>query len=44
MFKNNMRECFDEETSELVSQGINPIDFQGLKLSITSEESRNINF
>lgn len=44
VFKNNMRECFDEETSELVSQGINPIDFQGLKLSITSEESRNINF
>lgn len=44
VFKNNMLECFDEETRELVEQGINPIDFNGLKLSITSEESRNINF
>lgn len=44
VFKNNMLECFDEETSELVAKGINPIEFPGLKLSITSEESKNINF
>lgn len=44
VFKNNMLECFDEETSQLVAKGINPIDFPGLKLSITSEESKNINF
>ena len=25
-------------------QGINPISFKGLKLSITSDESKNINF
>jgi metallo-beta-lactamase family protein len=28
----------------LVERGINPIDFPGLKLSVTSEESKNINF
>lgn len=44
VFKNNMLACFDEETRELVEKGINPIDFRGLKLSITSEESKNINF
>ena len=44
VFKENMQECFDEETKALVRQGINPIGFPGLKLSITSEESKNINF
>ncbi|MFR5602521.1 MAG: MBL fold metallo-hydrolase RNA specificity domain-containing protein, partial [Lachnospiraceae bacterium] len=44
VFKENMFECFDEETGELLKQGINPISFPGLKLSITSEESKNINF
>lgn len=29
---------------ELVKQGINPISFPGLNLSITSEESKAINF
>jgi len=29
---------------ELVNKGINPITFPGLKLSITSEESKSINF
>ncbi len=36
--------CFDEEAMELVRQGINPISFPGLKLSITSDESKAINF
>lgn len=44
VFKENILECYDEETKALVEQGINPIDFPGLKLSITSEESKNINF
>ncbi len=44
VFKNNMLECFDDETRELVINGINPIEFPGLKLSVTSEESKNINF
>ena len=36
--------CFDEETAELVRQGINPIWFDGICLSVTSEESKKINF
>lgn len=44
VFKENLEECYDEETKALVEQGINPISFPGLKLSITSEDSKNINF
>ncbi len=44
VFKENLRECYDDETRELVDRGINPIDFPGLRLSITSEDSKNINF
>ncbi len=44
VFKENMTSCYDDETKELVEQGINPISFPGLKLSVTSEESKNINF
>lgn len=44
IFQKNEFECFDEEAMELVKQGINPIAFLGLKLAITSEESKAINF
>lgn len=44
IFQDNRRECFDEEAMELVNANINPISFSGLKLTITSEESRDINF
>ena len=44
VFKANMLECYDEETKALVERGINPIDFPGLTLSISSEDSKNINF
>lgn len=44
VFKENMLECYDEETRALVEQGINPIDFVGLNLSVTSDDSKNINF
>lgn len=44
IFRENRMECYDEEAMELVSQNINPIAFSGLKLSITSEESKEINF
>lgn len=36
-------ECLDEETLALVQQGINPIWFDGVTLSVTSEDSRKIN-
>lgn len=44
IFNKNINSCFDEEAMELVRQGINPISFPGLKLSLTSEESKAINF
>lgn len=44
IFEKNVIECFDEEAKELVKEGVNPLTFPGLKLSITSEESKAINF
>ena len=44
IFQENRWECFDEESMELVREGINPIAFAGLKLAITSDESKEINF
>lgn len=44
VFNKNIDSCFDEETMELVKKGINPLTFPGLKLAVTSDESRNINF
>ncbi len=44
VFKKNLLRCYDDETRELVEQGINPIEFPGLRLAVTSDESRAINF
>ncbi len=44
VFQENIAQCFDEEAMELVKKGINPIGFRGLKLSITSDDSKAINF
>lgn len=44
IFHKNIYNCFDEEAMALVNQGINPIAFPGLNLSITSDESKGINF
>jgi len=44
IFNENMQGYFDAEAMALVNQGINPISFPGLKTTITSEESKLINF
>lgn len=44
IFHRNEIECFDEEAMAVVKKGINPISFPGLKLAITSDESKFINF
>lgn len=44
IFQKNKLECFDEDTMELINKGINPISFPGLHLTITSDESKAINF
>ncbi len=35
--------CFDDETLSLLRQGINPIWFDGIHLSVTADESKAIN-
>lgn len=44
IFQRNQENCFDEEAMNLVNKGINPIAFPGLRLAITSDESKAINF
>lgn len=44
VFNKNVKSCFDEEAMALVEKGINPLIFPGLKTTITSDESRMINF
>ncbi len=43
IFGRNSLTCFDEETMAVIEQGINPIGFKGLEVSITSEDSKAIN-
>lgn len=44
VFHKNNEVCFNEEAKELLAAGINPLRFEGLKTSVTSEESKSINF
>ncbi len=44
IFHKNVKECFDEEALELVRKGKNPIGFPGLKIAVSSDESKMINF
>jgi metallo-beta-lactamase family protein len=44
IFNDKALECFDEEALELVQKGINPIGFEGLRLTTSSDESKAINF
>jgi len=44
IFMEHPYDCFDEEALELYGKGINPLAFPGLRISITSEDSKNINF
>ncbi len=39
----DMRDYYDEETLALLSRGINPITFDGLRVSVTTEDSKAIN-
>ncbi len=44
VFNKNVKSCFDEAAMKLVEQGINPLVFPGLKVAVTSDESKLINF
>ncbi len=42
VFRNNM-DLFDDETQEEMSKGDNPLEFPGLKFTMTTEESKALN-
>ncbi len=44
IYDGDLRDYYDDETLALLEQGENPIRFPGLKLSVTSDDSRAINF
>ncbi len=44
IFQENVDTCFDEEALALVRMGINPIRFPGLKIAVSADESKEINF
>lgn len=43
VFNENTMECADEDTVELIKRGVNPITFDGLRIAVSSEESKQIN-
>ena len=43
VFMKRMYYDFDEEAEALLKEGVNPIGFDGLRVSVTSEESKQIN-
>jgi len=44
IFSEHVYDCYDEEAMTLYEKGINPIAFPGLCISITSDDSKAINF
>ncbi len=44
IYSSGMTDYYDDETLDLLARGVDPINFPGLKLAVTSEESKNINF
>ncbi len=43
IYSGNLTDYYDKETLALLKQGINPISFPNLKLSVTSDDSMQIN-
>ena len=43
IFRDTDMECFDEETRAMLAKGIDPIALPGLRVTVTSDESRMIN-
>lgn len=44
IYSDNLIDYYDEETLKLIEKGINPLTFDGLRLSVTTDESIAINF
>jgi len=44
LFTKNIHTCFDDEAQKIVKEGRNPLSFPGLITTVTTEESREINY
>lgn len=44
VFRRNVLDCFDGEAMELIKGGVNPLSFTGLRTSVSSDDSKAINF
>lgn len=44
IYADGLTDYYDQETLDLLARGIDPIQFPGLRLSVTSDESKLINF
>ena len=44
VFEKNYPDCYDTAAMELVKKGIDPLEFQGLTVAVTPEDSQAINF
>ena len=44
IYSDNLTDYYDEETLALLADGTDPIQFPGLRLSVTADESKLINF
>ena len=44
VFRAGTMDCFDKDMQELLQRGANPLQFDGLKVSVTSDDSKLINF
>ncbi|MCI5679360.1 MAG: MBL fold metallo-hydrolase [Bacteroidales bacterium] len=44
VFVENYLDCYDTAAMELVKQGINPLEFNGLEVAVTPDDSMAINF
>ena len=44
IFNQNEDSCYDDEALSFVKKGVNPISFNNLKIAVTSDESKSINF
>ena len=44
VFKAGTPDFFDKEMNDLIARGANPLQFDGLKVSVSSEDSKLINF
>ncbi|MDO4492216.1 MAG: MBL fold metallo-hydrolase [Lachnospiraceae bacterium] len=44
IFSEHVQDCYPEKTLEMINQGINPLKFDDLKIMVSSEDSKAINF